>query len=134
MVQTKIKETKETTTYRLTHDLFRQSNTYMSKKSVNKKIQEVVDKIVREFKPEKVILFGSHAWGEPTEDSDVDLFVIKNVEDTRSCAREIDGSIVPRPFPLDVLVYNQEQVNKSLARNNFFIKNIFSKGRLLYAA
>ena len=39
-------------------------------------IQKYADAIAREFRPEKIILFGSHAYGEPTEDSDVDLMVV----------------------------------------------------------
>lgn len=45
----------------------------MRKKVIMKKIQEVADKIAREFKPEKIILFGSWAWGKPNEDSDRDF-------------------------------------------------------------
>ena len=39
-------------------------------------LDEMVRRLVAEFQPEQIILFGSHAWGEPTEDSDIDLFVI----------------------------------------------------------
>ena len=47
------------------------------------KIDSIVNKIVSEAKPEKVILFGSHAWGQPTKDSDVDLFVIQQSGERR---------------------------------------------------
>ncbi|MEK7658033.1 MAG: nucleotidyltransferase domain-containing protein [Patescibacteria group bacterium] len=51
---------------------------------VNKeKIQEITNKIVKEYNPRKIILFGSYAWGKPTEDSDVDLFIIKDSFDRR---------------------------------------------------
>lgn len=98
-----------------------------------KKIELVTDTLVREFNPEKVILFGSWAWGNPTADSDVDLFVIKDTEDsTRELAREINGSISPRPFPIDVIVYRPEQVEASLESGNFFIEDIITNGRILY--
>jgi len=97
------------------------------------KIKEVADKIGREFKPEKVILFGSYAWGEPTQDSDVDLFIIKETDNTRKTAMEIDGSIRPRPFPIDIIVYRPESVEKSLRMKDFFIKDILTKGKVLYA-
>ena len=97
------------------------------------KIQQVVDKIVKEYQPEKIILFGSWAWGEPHEDSDVDLFVLKDTEEsTRDVARKIDGSIFPRPFPLDIIVYKPDQAEKAL-KYDFFIRNIISRGRVLYA-
>ncbi|MEK7146791.1 MAG: nucleotidyltransferase domain-containing protein [Patescibacteria group bacterium] len=97
------------------------------------KIQEVTEKIVREFQPEKIILFGSYAWGTPTQDSDVDLFIVKETLNTRETAREIDGSIRPRPFPIDLIVYKPESVKNALAANDFFIKDIIAKGRVLYA-
>ena len=97
------------------------------------KIQEVADKIVQEFKPEKVILFGSCAWGEPNEDSDVDLFIVKETENTRETAREIDSSIRPRPFPIDLIVYTPEEIEESINKNhNFFIEDIIRNGKILY--
>ena len=101
-------------------------------KITQEKIQEVADKIVKEYQPEKVILFGSYAWGMPTEDSDVDLFVIKETEDTRVLAREIDGFIFPRPFPMDIIVYRPEQIKRRQARGDYFIRDIFYKGKILY--
>lgn len=100
----------------------------------NEKIELVKEKIVREFNPEKIILFGSCAWGTPNENSDVDLFIVKETEDTRKLAREIDGSIFPRPFPIDIIVYTPENVKKRLAINDFFIRDIFNNGKLLYGS
>lgn len=98
-----------------------------------KKIQEIADKIAKEFQPEKIILFGSYAWGQPTENSDVDLFIVKKTDNTRETAREIDGSIRPRPFPIDLIVYKPESVEKGLIMKDFFINNIIIKGKILYA-
>src|SRR4030042_5171193 len=100
---------------------------------IDEKIKEVVEKIVKEFEPEKVILFGSYAWGKPTADSDVDLFVVKETDNTRETARKIDGSIFPRPFPLDLVVYTPDQVERRKKINDFFIKDILDKGKVLYA-
>lgn len=97
------------------------------------KIKEVADKIAREFKPEKIILFGSFAWGTPTEDSDVDLFIVKETKDTREFARAVDGALFPRLFPIDIIVYTPEKAQK-FRESDFFIKNIFSKGKVLYVA
>lgn len=98
-----------------------------------KKIKEVADKIVKEHEPEKIILFGSYAWGNPTPDSDVDLFIIKETNNIRETAREIDGSIFPRPFPIDLVVYTVSQVDKREKMGDFFIKDILTKGKVLYA-
>ena len=97
------------------------------------KIKAVSDQLVREFQPEKVILFGSWAWGTPGPDSDVDFFIVKETNNTRTTAREIDGSIFPRPFPLDIVVYRPKEANLRMRKGNLFIRNIFSKGKVLYA-
>ncbi len=97
------------------------------------KIKEVVNKIVKEYQPEKVILFGSYAWGKPTEDSDVDLFIVKDTENTRAMARKIDRLIFPRYFPMDLIVYTPGQVEKRKIMGDFFVKNILTKGKILYA-
>ena len=95
-------------------------------------IQKVADKIAKEFKPEKIILFGSWAWGTPNKDSDVDLFIVKKTENTRESAREIDGSICPRPFAIDILVYRPEQVERRKKLGDFFVNDILTKGKVLY--
>ncbi len=105
----------------------------MSAPKVQKKIKEVIDRIVETFQPEKIILFGSYAWGRPDPDSDVDLLIIKETENTRQTAREIDGFLFPRPFPIDLLVYTSQQIEKRKEAGDFFIHNILSKGKLLYA-
>ena len=106
----------------------------MNREDTKEKIESVVQKMVREFDPEKVILFGSWAWGNPTPDSDVDLFIVKDTDrPTREVAMEIDGSIFPRPFPIDLMVYKPEQVERSIESGNFFVRDIIAKGKVLYA-
>lgn len=99
-----------------------------------KKIEEVAQRIAAEFNPDKIILFGSWAWGKPGPDSDVDLFIIKETEDSRKFAMEIDGFVFPRPFPLDIIVYRPGQVARREEEGDFFISEILKKGRVLYAA
>jgi len=96
------------------------------------KIKQVAAKIARDYKPEKIILFGSYAWGRPHPDSDVDLFVVKKARNSWELAREIDGSIFPRPFPLDLLLYTPQQIKKRVRMGDFFIQDIVSKGKVLY--
>ena len=95
-------------------------------------IKEVAEAIGRNFTPDKVILFGSYAWGTPGPDSDVDLFVIKDVADTRKESVAISGSIFPRPFPLDVLVYRPSAVRERYQDGHSFIKDVLDNGRVLY--
>ena len=106
----------------------------MSKRQeIKKEIQKVTNRIVKEFQPEKIILFGSWAWGKPSPDSDVDLFIVKETKrSTREIAREISGMIFPRPFPLDIIVYTPDKVAKRLKMGDFFIEDIIKKGKILY--
>lgn len=96
-------------------------------------IDEITRKIVQEFQPEKIILFGSRAWGIPTEDSDIDLFIIKDTnKSTREVARDIDGALWERTIPLDIIVYTPAKVDKWLKIGDFFINDIIHKGKILY--
>ncbi len=105
----------------------------MTAQAIQKNLKEITDKIVREFQPKMILLFGSYAWGEPGPDSDVDLLIIKDTENTRKTAREIDGFLFPRPFPIDLIVYTSQQVERRKKAGDFFITGILQKGKVLYA-
>lgn len=99
---------------------------------MEKKLKEVTDKIVREFQPEKIILFGSWAWGEPNDDSDVDLFIVKETDNTRNTAIKISGSIFPRFIAMDFIVYTPDQLKKELEIEEPFITKVMKAGKVLY--
>lgn len=97
-------------------------------------IHELTDRIVQAYHPERIILFGSYAYGTPTADSDVDLLVILPCKGRGSrTAVEILNTVNPR-FPVDLLVRTPEQVRQRLAWNDFFLREILEKGRVLYEA
>jgi len=97
-------------------------------------ILEIKDKIVKEFNPEKIILFGSYAWGKPTNDSDVDLFIVKKSKKPRiERTQEIRKFLWRDKVPMDLLVYTPEEVAKSINENqNLFIEDIVRNGKILY--
>jgi len=96
------------------------------------KILSLSESIVREFRPECVILFGSYAYGTATEDSDVDLLVVLPFEGKAAHkALEIIRKVKPR-IPLDLLVRTPEQVKERIANNDWFMREVFEKGRRLY--
>lgn len=101
---------------------------------LEQEIQKVTETIIQEFKPQKVVLFGSHAWGSPKKNSDVDLFIIKDdiQKNTREMAIDLERILNDREVPLDLLVYKPDQVIKRLALNDQFITKIFRDGRILY--
>ena len=97
-------------------------------------ISALSDRIVREFRPEQIILFGSYASGKPNEDSDIDLLVVLPFEGKAAYkAGEIRTKVRPE-FPVDLIVRTPEQVADRLAMNDWFMRDIFAKGRVLYEA
>ena len=101
--------------------------------TAQKKINEIVIQIKKQFQPQKIILFGSSAWGSPAEDSDIDLFLIMESNLRRDeRARKIQKIFSDRTFPLDIIVYTPEEVEESLERGNSFIEEILSKGIVLH--
>jgi predicted nucleotidyltransferase len=95
-------------------------------------IKRVCAQIAREFRPQRIILFGSYAYGKPTSDSDVDLLVIMplNGRPTEK-AVEISSRLEHR-FPIDLLVRSPEEVRRRLAWNDFFLREATEKGMVMY--
>ncbi|MFH1259383.1 MAG: nucleotidyltransferase domain-containing protein [Elusimicrobiota bacterium] len=98
-------------------------------------IKKIVKKIQKQYQPEKIILFGSHAWGNPTRDSDVDMLIIKETGESSTERWLKIRNIVYEEnleIPLDLLVYTPEELKNSIEKGNSFIKQIITKGRVLY--
>src|SRR5688572_4849382 len=85
------------------------------KTPVGKSLRPVIQKIVRGLNPEKIVLFGSYAYGTPSRNSDVDLLVIMN---TKASLKErswaVSQLLLPRPFPVDILVKTPKEVKEGL--------------------
>jgi predicted nucleotidyltransferase len=97
-----------------------------------KHIRQAAERIGREFRPDKVILFGSYAYGTPTADSDVDLLVILPCRGNPvHKAVDILAKAEVR-FPVDLLVRTPGEVRRRLAWNDFFLREVIEKGRVLY--
>jgi len=107
----------------------------MTKQQVEDNLQGIINKIVKEFEPEKIILFGSYAWGEPHEWSDVDLFIVKESNKSKiDRARDIRMALFGNGFPpMDLLVYTPQEVERRFSIGDSFINDIFTRGRILYA-
>lgn len=97
-------------------------------------IRQVSEEIARRFQPERIILFGSYAYGTPTEDSDVDLLVVMPLPDKgRGRASDIRLHL-DITFPLDLVVCDPEYLEQRIAMNDFFLREITERGRVLHAA
>jgi predicted nucleotidyltransferase len=98
------------------------------------RIEQFGRRIGRQFGAERVILFGSYARGEVTEDSDVDLLIIGSFEG-RSVDKSVEIRMKLRPgFPMDLLVRTPEKVRQRLEMGDDFMREILEKGKVLYEA
>ena len=98
-------------------------------------IQRYCDAIAAAFKPRKIILFGSYACGQPTEDSDVDVMVVmpKGRPATLDTAVNIRLQ-VPAGFPVDVLVRGEQEMERRLRHRDLFTEQLAQKGKVMYEA
>jgi predicted nucleotidyltransferase len=97
-------------------------------------LEEAVERLKTEFQPEEIYLFGSHAWGTPTEDSDVDLMVIVPQSDERPIRREQRAQFClgRLPFSVDVLVRTRCEVNRVRELRGSLTQEVLQKGRKIY--
>jgi len=97
-------------------------------------IEELSHRIIKEFHPEKIVLFGSYARGVPTMDSDVDLLIILPFTG-RSVNKSVEIRLRVRPsFPVDLIVRTPEKVRERLEMGDEFMREILEKGNVLYEA
>jgi predicted nucleotidyltransferase len=87
--------------------------------------------VAEKFHPDKIILFGSRAYGTPHEDSDVDILVVMPARDQRSKAGRIRRE-VPAPFPLDIIVRTPNAMRWRLEAGDSFLREIVDEGTILY--
>ncbi len=97
-------------------------------------IKIIASQIAQEFHPEKILLFGSYAYGEPTPNSDVDLLVsmrtsLRPAEQAARIRKAIDF-----PFPVDLLVRTPAQIEQRLALGDRFVRDVTRRGKVLYEA
>jgi predicted nucleotidyltransferase len=97
-------------------------------------LETAVERLKAEFQPEEIYLFGSHAWGNPHEDSDVDLLVvvphseetpIRRSQRAHRCLRGLQ-------MPKDVLVETQQEIDRVRSLKTSLENDILNRGRKLY--
>jgi predicted nucleotidyltransferase len=99
----------------------------------NEIIQEIKNRIVGAVHPEKIILFGSYAYGTPTKESDVDLLVIMpSDEPMHKRIFRIKKLLRDFRVPKDVIVYTPQEVNDWKDVSNAFITSIIRNGKVIY--
>ncbi len=96
-------------------------------------IRDIAKRITERFEVEKIILFGSYAYGKPTKQSDVDICVVMETE-TRPLQQslEIIRELSPLHFGIDLMVRREEDFHRRIPLGDSFLKEIWESGRVLY--
>lgn len=101
---------------------------------VNKNnIKRVAKRMAIAVHAERVILFGSHARGDATEHSDVDLMIIAESDLPRfKRSRKLYKLIKPHPFAMDLVVYTPQEIEKGKKSKVSFVSTVLQEGKTLY--
>lgn len=105
--------------------------------AVDQTIGDILHKLLAGYAPQKVILFGSYAYGNPRRDSDIDLLVIKETSE-RFIDRWVSVrrllSDPSRTLPLEGTVLTPQELSARLDIGDQFLKEIIDQGKVLYTA
>jgi len=102
------------------------------KEALGKELHKILATLIEEYKPEKIVLFGSLATGRVREWSDIDLLIIKETSTRRLYRRAEALKGIERNVPIDVIILTTGEVRLLRNESSFFIKDIFEKGSVLY--
>lgn len=95
-------------------------------------IHKFARRVANRFRPDKIILFGSYAYGQPRPNSDVDLLIVMPTADERAQADRIDRTLNPR-FHAHLIVRTPKNLRQRLEWGDWFLREILSRGTVLYA-
>ncbi len=97
-------------------------------------LETATQRLVAEFQPEEIYLFGSHAWGTPDQDSDIDLMVIVPQSEERPIRRDqrAQRCLGRLPVSADVLVRTRHEVNRVRELQGSLTHEVLQKGRKIY--
>lgn len=97
-------------------------------------IKRLCQQIADAFLPERIILFGSQAYGVPTEDSDIDLLVVMPYEGSHSAQAIKILNRLNVLAPIDLLVRSPKEVRERIEIGDSFMREIFERGKVMYEA
>ena len=105
----------------------------------NQIISFISETIRLNYNPEEIILFGSHAYGNPHENSDIDICVIKDIEKNQirafklSILTNLRQIIVNNKIDIDIIVNSRTKITERINTGDLFYKEIIDKGKIIYA-
>jgi predicted nucleotidyltransferase len=97
------------------------------------KINDIVNRIAIRFNPDKIILFGSYAAGNPNNDSDLDLLIIQDTNLPRhKRSFDIQKSLIGSMIPMDILVYTKNEFEQEKEEKHSFLSSAIKTSKILY--
>jgi predicted nucleotidyltransferase len=104
-----------------------------SPQTMQELLQEIIRRIVEVAQPERIILFGSYAYGDPHKGSDLDILVVMESKLPRykrsvPIYRALAGLLIPK----DIIVYTPEEIEAWSEVDQAFITTVSKKGRVVY--
>ena len=103
---------------------------------VQRTIEQIAKRLIESYQPQRIILFGSMAYGEPNDDSDIDLLVVKETTESPLERRLHVRRLVADPrrrIPFSPLVLTPDELSRRLAAGDVFYQEIMRRGKVLYA-
>jgi predicted nucleotidyltransferase len=97
-------------------------------------IRKLTEVIAKEYKPEKIILFGSMARNQANEDSDIDMLIIKKTKKRKVERIGEVLNLVDYSFAFEPLILTPEELRERQNLSDFFILDILREGKVLYEA
>lgn len=97
-------------------------------------LSEICRRILRIVEAERIVLFGSHAYGSPTQDSDIDVLVVTKSDHRHRLATDIYGALYPRLVSIDIVVRTPMQIAAAFTDDGFdpFLREVWRKGKVLH--
>jgi len=94
----------------------------------------IVKRVVDNYQPDKIILFGSYAYGNPTPESDIDLFIVKDDDRRRiDRFREVMKLLIDiKGLAIEPIFFTNEELQQRVKLEDDFILEILNKGKVLY--
>lgn len=98
-------------------------------------IEEAKNRLIKAYDPLEIYLFGSYAWGQPDQDSDLDLVVVVDQSDEKSYKRPIRGydALMSMRVPNDIIIYTKQEWNELALNRTTLAYKIKNQGKKLYA-
>lgn len=98
-------------------------------------IEEVKNRLVKLYNPLAIYIFGSYAWGLPTQDSDLDILIVVEKSDLKKYKRAVEayGALFGLNAPSDILVYTKEEFERRSKNITTLCHKIKEEGKLIYA-